>query len=177
MKLNEAADATAKPTGKLYVDMDGVIADFVKGITKILDHKYDERRYKSDPRYRKQMWKAVADYSAKGGKLWLELPVMHDAMVLWNYIKDHNPEILSATGKPGYGADPQKREWIKTKIDADVKVNLVRQAKEKATYAREGDILIDDQPKAIDPWVAAGGTGILHTSAAKTIEQLKKLGY
>jgi hypothetical protein len=46
----------------------------------------------------------------------------------------------------------------------------------KAEYAEPNAILIDDQPKSIDPFIAAGGIGILHTSAANTIKELKKLG-
>ena len=36
-------------------------------------------------------------------------------------------------------------------------------------------VLIDDRPKNIEAWENAGGIVILHTSAADTIEQLKKL--
>ena len=46
----------------------------------------------------------------------------------------------------------------------------------KKNYANANSILIDDMQKNIDQWRAAGGIGILHTSAASTIEQLKKLG-
>ena len=36
--------------------------------------------------------------------------------------------------------------------------------------------LIDDRKSNIDQWIASGGIGILHTSAADTIQQLKNLG-
>jgi hypothetical protein len=36
-------------------------------------------------------------------------------------------------------------------------------------------ILIDDLEKTIKEWHAQGGIGILHTSAADTIKQLKEL--
>ena len=173
MKLNEAA----KKKVQIYVDMDGVIADFVGGIKKGLVPDYDEHKYHTDPKYRDAMWDTVAEYSEGGGKMWLELPVMADAMELWNFLKPHKPQILSATGRKTYGAAAQKKEWIKTHISPSVKVNLVQAARMKAQYAKKGDILIDDQPKAINPWKAAGGVGILHTSAKDTIKQLKKLGY
>lgn len=173
MKLNEVADKK----GKIYVDMDGVIADFVAGVTKLLDDPYDEKLYKTDSKYRSKMWKAVTKFSKEGGKLWLDLPMMADAKKLWSYVEKYNPEILSATGRPDYEAETQKRAWIKKHIGANVKVNLVRQSKQKAEYAQSGDVLIDDQPKSIDPWKAAGGKGILHTSADQTIAELKKLGY
>ena len=39
----------------------------------------------------------------------------------------------------------------------------------------KNNVLIDDRPKNIEAWEAAGGIGIIHTSAKNTIEQLKKL--
>ena len=58
------------------------------------------------------------------------------------------------------------------------KVNF-KPAKEKhqvKSTLTKTDILIDDKQSTIDNWNAAGGTGILHTSADKTISKLKKLG-
>ena len=46
---------------------------------------------------------------------------------------------------------------------------------QKAAFAIEGAVLIDDREKNINAWVEAGGIGILHTSAANTIDQLKAL--
>jgi hypothetical protein len=43
-------------------------------------------------------------------------------------------------------------------------------------FAAEGKILIDDMEQTIREWRNAGGIGILHTSAADTIKELKKLG-
>jgi len=42
---------------------------------------------------------------------------------------------------------------------------------------RQPAILIDDYPKNVDQFKAAGGIGILHTSASNTISQLKRLGF
>jgi len=147
------------PQYKIYVDMDGVLADFVEGVNKLLDVEYSDENYKSDPEYRTKMWKAVAKYSKEGGQLWAELNPMKDAKQLWSYVEKYNPEILTASGNPSFGAEAQKRQWVPWMIGAT-----------------PDSILIDDQPKSIKPWVAAGGIGILHTSAANTISELKKLG-
>lgn len=171
---NKEAD---QPEYKIYCDMDGVVADFVKGVWKIISD-YDVSKYLKDPEYRNMMWKAIGDYSKSGGKLWLELDMMPDGMVLWDYISKYdNTEILTASGDPQYGApeQKQKREWIKKRFGS-VPTNVVRQSKEKAAYAAPNHILIDDMSKSIDPWVAAGGIGILHRSAAETINKLKELG-
>jgi hypothetical protein len=47
---------------------------------------------------------------------------------------------------------------------------------QKQIFAAEGKILIDDMEQTIREWKNAGGIGILHTSAANTIKELKKLG-
>ena len=43
-------------------------------------------------------------------------------------------------------------------------------------YAKPNRILIDDYSETIERWRAAGGKGILHTSADDTIKQLKMYG-
>jgi len=62
------------------------------------------------------------------------------------------------------------------------RINLVRRV-EKQKFAMKSDmgrrpaILIDDFPRNIDQFKAAGGIGILHTNTVKTIKELKKLGF
>jgi hypothetical protein len=167
--------AQDKPQYKIYVDMDGVLADFVKGVDKLIPGGYVPEK-KDDPKFKNEMWRAIKNYSKDGGTLWSELPLMPDAKQLWNYVEKHNPEILTASGPPEYGAADQKRRWIPWVLGADAKVNTVERSRDKAQFATPESILIDDQRKSIDPWVAAGGIGILHTSAANTIKELKKLG-
>ena len=168
-------DEITKPDYKIYCDIDGVLSDFIGGVKKIFP-EYTEEKYESDNKFRSKMWKAVRKYAKEGGKLWGELEVMSDAPALWTYIKKYNPQILSATGETDTGADKQKRDWIAEHFGKPVKVNLVKRAEEKSKHAKKGRILIDDKEKALKPWRAAGGIGILHTSAASTIKELKKLG-
>lgn len=160
---------------KIFVDLDGVLADFNAGMKKLV-HGYDETKADSDPKMKKRMWAAVSKYSKEGGKVWGELPLMKDAMKLWEYVSKYpNTEILTATGNPIHGAEEQKRDWVKRHF-GNVKVNVVRLSKDKALYAKPNHILIDDREKSIIPWVEVGGIGILHSDANSTIEQLKKLG-
>ncbi len=67
-----------------------------------------------------------------------------------------------------------KRVWVKRELPGTKLI--LRYASQKQEYASPTSILIDDRQKNIDQWEAAGGIGILHTSTANTIEQLKKLG-
>ena len=162
---------------KVFVDMDGVVADFVEGVKKIMPG-YDDSKYDKDKEYSSMMWKAVNKYHKEGGRLWAELPMMPDGQKLWDFLEAHDPEILTATGGHNLGAGEQKKEWVIEKFGGDVVVNLVDKSEQKAKFADDNYILIDDRlEKSIKPWVAAGGIGIHHTSAAKTIAELKELGF
>lgn len=167
---------------KIFVDLDGVLADFPRGMTKAMhatigpSYVHNEDRYEADREYARRMWKGIEQYQEQGNELWYELELMHDAMKLWEYVRPHSPQILTATGKPIYDAETQKRKWVAEKLGDDVVVNLTRKAAEKAKHAAEHHILIDDKEKAINPWKSAGGIGIVHTSADNTIRELKVLG-
>ena len=154
--------------------MDGVLVNFLKGIEGKLGHKHSEDEYNRDSNYRKRFWKEVL----KDKNFWFHLEPMDDMKQLWSYVKKHNPEILTAVGESdSEHAAKQKKNWIKKYLDPSVKVNTAIHGSEKGPkFGGDRKILIDDQPKSINPWKAAGGIGILHTSAADTIKQLKKLG-
>jgi hypothetical protein len=53
---------------------------------------------------------------------------------------------------------------------------ILTPARFKQKYSGENNILIDDREDNIQQWKDKGGIGILHTSTANTIKQLKDLG-
>ena len=127
-----------------------------------------------DKKAKAKFWQTVGWMAKNGKPFWGAMDPIPDAFVLWDYVKRYNPEILSATGHVG-NATEEKHEWIKKHL-GNVPTNLVRKSADKAQFAAPNHILIDDRAKALDPFIAAGGIGILHKSAAETIRQLKELG-
>jgi len=153
---------------KIFVDMDGVLADFVQGVEgpEFLngplthDAEYDTRKL---------------ELSNNG--LFLKLPKMADMDRLVDYIKSSGEywEILTATGdvnRQRVAAD--KYTWIRKNVDSDVLVTCTIKGKHKAVFAKSNHILIDDRLENIKAWIKAGGIGIYHRSAEQTIQKLTK---
>ena len=150
----------------IYCDMDGVLVDFDRGYQELTGMTTQQ----ADTIGGDTFWEPLIQ---AGAKWWITLNWMPDGKQLWNYIKKYTPILLSAPSKQE-SSRLGKRVWVKRELP-DVKL-ILRPASQKQQYASPTSILIDDRQKNIDQWEAAGGIGILHTSTANTIEQLKQLG-
>jgi hypothetical protein len=171
MKLIEVLDTEYK----LFVDLDGVLADFAKAASKLMDEPFDFKHYNTDKEFRNHMWSCVNPYVKAGGPFWENMDMLPDAQVLWNYVRKYKPTILTATGRKNQeNVAAQKRAWVRKHL-GDYKVITVQDGADKAKHLVDNGVLIDDSPKAINPWKSSGGIGILHTSAKHSIEQLKEL--
>lgn len=174
MKIDEVLQPTNPPV--VFVDLDGVLADFAKGVQQKIIPSWSEGASDANKKLDREMWKGIFHYQKKGGFFWYDLDQMPDASVLWNYVKQFNPQILTAAGNPEYNADEQKHRWVAEHFGSNIVVHVVRKSADKAGFATPGAILIDDKRKSLDPWEAAGGIGVHHKSAANTIAQLRQLG-
>lgn len=149
----------------VYCDLDGVMADFDKGVLNVTGKTVEQQASKN------QMWKAINSTDT----FFQDLPVMEDAMRMWNYILQYNPVVLTATGhQDPIGVDRQKRNWVRQHLGSDVRVITVEDGAHKAQYATPNAILIDDRLKAITPWRNAQGIGILHVKPTQSILEFKK---
>ena len=149
---NEIASTT-----EIFVDMDGVLADFFTEWKKLIG----------------QGWRDITDIKPALQKIrdtenfWLDLPMTANAQNLLNLIKDVRGEynILSSPLPDDPNSEPHKHEWIKKHLGffppADVIITH-----DKAKYATQADgtpnILIDDYGVNIGKWEAAGGIGFKH---------------
>jgi lambda repressor-like predicted transcriptional regulator len=151
---------------KIYCDMDGVLVDFEKGYEDLTGQNIRGQHVSSGPNFWEPITKA-------GAQFWIKLPWMADGKQLWEYIKPHNPVLLSAPSREE-SSKIGKYVWVKREMPGTKLV--LRSAERKQEFATPQSILIDDRKDNIDRWKEAGGIGIYHTSAADTIQQLKKLG-
>jgi len=154
---------------KIFSDMDGVLTDFDASFEKYSDG-IPPREY--EKKFGKEKFWELIDGKGKVG-FWVGMPWMSDAKTYWDYIKDYDTELLSSPSRSSTSR-LGKRLWVKNNMPG-IKLTLAQAAK-KQNYAAPNHILIDDRASNIDQWKSQGGIGILHTSAADTISQLKKLG-
>jgi len=155
----------------IYVDLDGVLADLESYIEKIIGHPL--RKIGSEWENADAIWKKLREMDEPD---FSKLELLPDAMILWDYVKKYNPNVLTATGQPAEKNDKQKRQWIEDNLTGYNDVFTVVASRNKSKWAWPDAILIDDREKSIIPWREKGGIGILHTSADETIDELKKLG-
>ena len=154
----------------IYVDSDGCIADFNSHVKSIFGKSVEDFVKKS------HFWSALMYYDTHVEKFFRNLPKMDDADILMDYLQTNfnSVKILTACGTTPADANVQKIEWYAEHYPG-VDCIVVTKYPDKAQYANPRAILIDDRAKSIDPWVAAGGIGILHTSAEDTIEKINQL--
>ena len=161
---------------KVYLDMDGVLADFDQRFRDIsgMEPREFENKYG-----RKAFWDLIDEENKV--KFWVGIPTMPGAADLVNAVKDYDYELLTSPSakKQSYLG---KILWVKNHIGSvfpsKPRINF-KKAKEKhlvKPQLAKTDILIDDREDTIGRWNAAGGTGIVYKSIGQVLNDLKKLG-
>ena len=172
-ELGKLREDDEKKNYKIFVDMDGVVADFDKRFTDLSGMSPSDFESKHG---KTAFW----DFIDVEHKLafWIGIPPMPDAQTLIDFVSKYDYEMLTAPSikkESLMGKGLWMKNWTKRGLfPSKPKVNY-KPAKNKHQFAAPNHILIDDKPSTIDSWKAAGGVGILHTSAGNTIKQLKKL--
>jgi hypothetical protein len=137
----------------LYLDMDGVVADFDKFVFGNLSLNNIKRND----------W---MDQISRIDHFFLKLEPTPYAYRLYRLacsVAD-NVEFLTAFPSRRHfpTAKEDKIDWVRKHFGDDIKVNFGPYSKDKWKHARPGDILIDDRPDNIADWNEVGGNGILH---------------
>jgi hypothetical protein len=147
---------------RLYLDCDGVLADFEKGATALLGlppRGYEKRHGPV------RFWQKLA----RAPDFYFGLPLMPDAMELFEAVRHLDPIILTGLPRGNWAAD-QKVRWAARYFPGTRIITTM--ARDKRDHAREGDVLVDDQLKHRHLWEEVGGVFIHHRNARDTLDQL-----
>ena len=171
---NKTNEVTAKDLSKeseVYVDMDGVLADFFGAWKKLIGKD----------------WREIKDLDGALQRIrdkddfWLNIPVTPNAMNLLSLVKQlkGSYNILSAPLPNDPNSEPHKRQWIEKNLSAFPPSKVIITSN-KSVHATQPDgtpnILIDDFGQNIAKWQAAGGVGFKHKDHKfeRTVKNLKQ---
>lgn len=145
----------------VYFDMDGVMADIEKSYDAITDKRKPDGT---------MLFSLVPDCHA----FFRDLPPIYDMLRLWQYVPRERRRILSAVPRSNVEQSSSgKLAFLNIHVEIPAEhVHLVVGKSNKKTFARPGDILIDDWPPNINDWRESGGTGILFTSVDQALAEL-----
>ena len=173
-KLYNEAMEDAKPT--VYLDMDGVLADFFGGIEKM----YGVENWKQLTNDKtKDLKKEVID-RITGSDFFATLPKFPTADSLIDMVKKFTGGTFSINTSPLRGdhenSGKYKKVWIANNIETPAEIVVTGR---KETYAKDKasgtpNILIDDRPVNIQKWQAAGGYGILYQANRDQLNKVQK---
>ena len=151
---------------QIYLDLDGVLADFPKSAKILMGNDYE--KLSND-----DFWKYVNSVD----HIFLHLDPMPKYKTLLNYLESTKIPlaILTAIPRPTGNlktAEEDKIAWVRKHLSETIPVITVIGGSNKAKYATPTSLLIDDLKSNIDAFIQAGGQAILHTSISRTIVDL-----
>ena len=150
---------------RLFLDADGVLADFDEGVRRVLGMKPREFEARHG---RREFWKRIANMENFYGTL----PEMPDARALFDAVDHLKPTIL--TGLPlGNWAAPQKVKWAAEHFPGVPVVTCM--ARDKHKHMKPGDVLVDDRENHRAAYEAAGVVFVHHRNAVDSLRQLAQL--
>jgi 5'(3')-deoxyribonucleotidase len=156
----------------LYLDMDGVVADFDEYAARTLGVP------PSSGIYPDEIWYKLAS----NARLYRDLKKIDYADQLVEECKDlvltKGYDLYFLTAVPKGNDVPwafyDKVQWAQLYF-SDIPVFFGPFSKDKHVHCRPGDILIDDRLSNIEEWRAAGGIAIHHTNIDATLYELSRL--
>jgi len=164
----------AKPT--VYLDMDGVLADFFGGVEKMYGVEHWKQLTNDKT---KDLKKEVID-RITGSDFFATLPKFPTADALIEMVKKFTGGKFSINTSPLRGdhenSAKYKKIWIQNNIEQPDEIVVTGRKESWATDKGTGvpNILIDDRPINIQRWQGRGGYGILYQANRDSLDKVKK---
>src|SRR4051812_41546012 len=153
------------PEPRLFLDADGVLANFDEGVRRLLGMSTREYERKHG---RGGFWKRLAQAKNFYGSL----PEMPDARLLFETVEHLKPTIL--TGLPlGNWAAPQKVAWAAEHFPGVPIITCM--ARDKHKHMKPGDVLVDDRENHRPRYEESGVVFVHHKNAEDSLSQLAKI--
>ncbi len=144
----------------IYIDMDGVVADFDSYVSGLLGRKIGWGI--SD--LTSEEWDFVATHSDMYRKLNLIEESTRMVALCKSFSTRFNVAFLTALPreKTMPSAKQDKTDWLNHYFPG-MPIYFGPFSRDKQNWCKPFDILIDDKPENVDQWAAKGGCGVYHT--------------
>ena len=158
----------------VYLDMDGVLADFFGGIEKL----YGVQHWKELTSDKTKDLKTEVIKKITGTNFFETLPKFNTADALVKLVQDFTGGIYSINTSPLRGDNKNsayyKKVWIGRHLPKPQEIIVTGR---KESYAmnknNKPNILVDDRPINIQRWTGRGGYGILYQANRDSIDKVK----
>mmetsp|Transcript_3620 Transcript_3620/g.6930 ORF Transcript_3620/g.6930 Transcript_3620/m.6930 type:complete len:875 (+) Transcript_3620:294-2918(+) len=150
----------------VFCDLDGVLADFDKGVSGLMS--------KHTGGGRNHMWDTIGRTTS----FFDTLPKMENADLLWSCLVDNSAiEVAILTGCPKVQTTrfaQEKRRWCEIHLGTVQVLTCLKN--EKCKWSGPGHVLIDDDDDLREAWENRGGIFIHHQGIHSTLNKLQALG-
>ena len=173
-KLYNEAMGDSKPI--VYIDMDGVLADFFGGVEKL----YGVQHWKDLSKDNKLDLKQEVINRITGTDFFATLPEFPTADQLITMVKKFTGGTFSILTSPLRGdheiSSKYKKLWIGQHIENPEQTIITGRKESYAKNKASGtpNILIDDRPVNIERWQGAGGYGILYQANRDPLSKVQQ---
>lgn len=132
---------------QIYMDMDGVIVDFVKGYKEAFNRSaYEDDHF------------TVEQFCLQIPHFFRMLPINDAGLELFNYLKnDYKIIFLTTPMKSMKYCKRDKIEWVRENLG---EYDVIFTDNKSLYVVDEESVLIDDMDYNLKPWVGVGGTAI-----------------
>lgn len=164
----------------LYLDLDGVFADFDAQLLNygVVNDKTFYHNPKNTHTPDQLSLRERVEECMRTEGFWENLPMCPNSLELWDYCQQLNPVILTALPNLkdwDERVKTEKQNWINKHFGESTSVIYCLRS-EKVQYAKSlSDVLVDDNMQNIKEWNDAGGLGLFHTNSFDSINKLNQL--
>jgi 5'(3')-deoxyribonucleotidase len=143
----------------IYLDMDGVVADWTEGVAQFIGYRLDDPTVK----YPDVDWQKIRSHM----RLFRDLPKMPQADQMVDLARKFRDEfgfnLIFLTAIPHYNdvhwAFWDKMLWAQERYP-DIPVHFGPYSEDKKKHCVAGDILVDDRPDNCQSWREASGVAV-----------------
>ena len=158
----------SKKDARIWLDMDGVLADFIGGTLIMHGREFSDRQkittydyYEDWGLTKDEFWEKI-----RGRGFWYNLGVLPWAKPLVELVRERDPNFMVCT-IPSKDTEciQAKLDWLQDNLG--VGMNHVAVMPRKWQLAAPGRLLIDDNPVYTKKWIDRGGDAILFNGLCK----------